>query len=300
MDHPDSGPVFRSERFTHANLFVSDLDRSVNFWTESAGLAISLHEVALKAVFLTNGETHHDIAVIQAESTERRGRDGHVQIAATVGTRPGLNHLAFELATEADVVAGFTRAAQRGIGIDRCLDHMVARSIYLRDPDGNGVEFYADMTERWDAVFAQHAGELVTARWDPLAGEPETVSHRPASVAVVQTPGAPLHPRQIVGAVLSVVDLARSVQFYTEVAGLTQRLAAGDDAALLAGRDDTIGLGLIAAGDKVAPGLRRLIFSLRDGESLLVCEPEGTRCEFRSPDQPLPDEATLRTWLTSA
>lgn len=298
MSQLDDGPVFRAERVTHANLFVSELDRSVSFWTQSAGLAISLHEVALKAVFLTNGETHHDIAVIQAESTERRGRDGHVQIAATVGTRPGLNHLAFELATEADVVAGYTRARQRHICIDRCLDHMVARSIYLRDPDRNGVEFYADMTARWDAVLAEHAGELVTSRWDPLAGEPATESHRPASVRVVETPGAPLQPRQIVGAVLGVVDLERSVDFYTNVGGLAPRLVAGDGAVLLAGPADTVGLGLIQAGNGVAPGLRRLIFSLRHGESLLTSEPDGTPCEFRSPDQPLPDEARLGSWLT--
>lgn len=298
MNQVGNGPIFRSERFTHANMFVSDLDRSVRFWTESAGLTISLHEVALNAVFLTNGATHHDIAIIQAESTERRGRDGHVQIAASVGTRPGLNHLAFELATEADVVAGYTRARQQDIRIDRCLDHMVARSIYLRDPDGNGVEFYADMTARWDVVFDNHAGELVTSRWEPLAAEPATESHRQESVRVVETPGAQLHPRQIVGAVLGVADLERSVAFYTEVAGLAPRLVEGDSAVLLAGPADTVGLGLVQADDGLAPGLRRLIFALREGETLLVSEPEGTSCEFRGPDQLLPEEAGLRTWLT--
>jgi catechol 2,3-dioxygenase len=297
MSQVDSGPIFRSERFTHANLFVSDLDQSVSFWTQSAGLAISLHEVALKAVFLTNGKTHHDIAVIQAETTERRGRDGHVQIDATVGTRPGLNHLAFELASEAAVVEGYTRARRRDIRIERCLDHMVARSIYLRDPDGNGVEFYADMTARWEAVFAEHAGELVTSRWDPLASEPASQSHRPASIRVVETPGAQLRPRQIVGAALAVIDLERSVEFYTRVGGLAPRLISSDGAVLLAGPQDTVGLGLVQIGKGMSPGLRRLIFSLRDGKSLLVSEPDGITCEFRSPDQPLPDEARLGSWL---
>ena len=48
-------------RLTHANLFVADMERSMDFYMSVIGLDESYRRVNLRAGFLTNGNSHHDI-----------------------------------------------------------------------------------------------------------------------------------------------------------------------------------------------------------------------------------------------
>ena len=62
----------------------------------------------------------------------------------------GLFHTAFLLPSRADLGRWLNFAAERQIPIDGASDHMVSEAIYLTDPEGNGIEIYADrMPTEW-------------------------------------------------------------------------------------------------------------------------------------------------------
>ena len=65
---------FKPRRLGHVNLFVGDLEESTLFYTEIAGIELVRREPGIDAVFVSNGNTHHDIALMQCKGgAERRG-----------------------------------------------------------------------------------------------------------------------------------------------------------------------------------------------------------------------------------
>lgn len=56
----------------------------------------------------------------------------------------GLFHTAFLLPSRTDLGRWIRHAADSGIRIDGASDHLVSEALYLTDPEGNGVEIYAD------------------------------------------------------------------------------------------------------------------------------------------------------------
>jgi catechol 2,3-dioxygenase len=56
----------------------------------------------------------------------------------------GLFHTAFLLPSRADLGRWINFAAERQISIDGASDHLVSEALYLTDPEGNGIEIYAD------------------------------------------------------------------------------------------------------------------------------------------------------------
>ena len=55
---------FHPRRLGHANLFVSDLDRSMRFYSAVCGLEEVRREPAIRIGFLSNGNTHHDVGLV--------------------------------------------------------------------------------------------------------------------------------------------------------------------------------------------------------------------------------------------
>ena len=111
----------------HAVLNVTDLERSLRFYRDVLGL----HEVArrdfdgLQWVFLSAGNSHHDLALVQAS--------------------PGLHHLAFNLDGSLPELAD-TNASLHAAGIDvhATLDFRVSQALFISDPDDNLIELYVD------------------------------------------------------------------------------------------------------------------------------------------------------------
>jgi catechol 2,3-dioxygenase len=68
-----------------------------------------------------------------------------------VGGRPaGLYHVAVRYPDRPTLADALRRVLGAGIGLDGASDHGVSEAIYLRDPDGNGVELYRDRPrEEW-------------------------------------------------------------------------------------------------------------------------------------------------------
>ena len=89
--------------------------------------------------FFTLGD-HHDLALLEV------GEDAPDAPA----NAPGLYHLAFKVGDsleELQQVKAELEAA--GVRIDAVTDHTVSQALYLRDPDGNGVELYVDGSAVW-------------------------------------------------------------------------------------------------------------------------------------------------------
>src|SRR5687767_5462801 len=108
--------IFKPRRLGHANLWVKDLKASEAFYNATCGLAIEFWEPGLKATFLGTGNTPHDLGMIEVTRGKARyGRDGILMIPEGIGLEPGLNHLAWELENEAELVDAHKRAKAANI-----------------------------------------------------------------------------------------------------------------------------------------------------------------------------------------
>lgn len=79
----------------------------------------------------------------------------------------GLYHTAFLLPSRADLGRWIRHASENRIRVDGAADHLVSEALYLTDPEGNGIEIYADRpADSW-----AWEGRSVRMATDPLDGE---------------------------------------------------------------------------------------------------------------------------------
>ncbi len=214
--------VFKPRRLGHANLWVEDLKRSESFYHRVCGLTVEFWEPDLVATFLGTGNTPHDLGMIETTGGKARyGQNGLLQIPEGVGAKVGLGHLAWELSNEVELVEGLRRAKAQGVALDMTVDHQVAHSVYLSDPDGNSMEFYCDTVKDWRNVLHGEM-ELITSAWDPEASEPFAETRCEENPQIRTVAEAPVHPRRVTHAVLLSSDLERLARFYREVGGLEE------------------------------------------------------------------------------
>lgn len=245
---------FSPRRLAHGTFFVSDLKKSTAFYTEVCGLELVFEEPGIGAAFFSNGNTHHDVALVEVTSEERLGRDGQPQVHKGRGTEPGLNHLGFELATETELVAAYCRAKDAGQPIHRTADHQVAHSVYLFDPEGNYLELYADATREWRDVFEAANKGLITGKWDPEGAPASAEQNYDPDPVIATVAGAALQPVRTAHSTLFVKDMARALAFYTGVVGLDVRRA-DRDTAVLCGQLGNLDITLLRATENQSAGL---------------------------------------------
>jgi catechol 2,3-dioxygenase len=118
----------------HVHLKVSDLDRAENFYRDALGFELQ-QRYGSSAAFLSAGGYHHHVGLNVWQS-----RGGGPPPPGTTG----LFHLAVLYPTRADLARALKRLLELGVPIDGASDHGVSEAIYLRDPDGNGIELYRD------------------------------------------------------------------------------------------------------------------------------------------------------------
>jgi catechol 2,3-dioxygenase len=90
--------------------------------------------------------------------------EAHAQAPSEGRQAAGLYHTAFLMPTRKDLARWLVHAAANGIALSGFADHLVSESVYLDDPEGNGIEVYAD---RAPELWQWNAG-TVTMATDPL------------------------------------------------------------------------------------------------------------------------------------
>lgn len=133
-DPPPVNAIHPQVRIGHVHLKVADLDRALAFYRDVLGFQIT-QRFGDQAAFLSAGGYHHHIGLNTWESA--RG-------AAPARGTTGLYHLAILYPTRAELADALRRLMHAGIPLDGASDHGVSEALYLRDPDGNGVELYRD------------------------------------------------------------------------------------------------------------------------------------------------------------
>jgi catechol 2,3-dioxygenase len=124
----------------HVHLKVADLERALGFYRDVLGFELT-QRFGSSAAFLSAGSYHHHIGLNTWES------DGGRPPAR--GTT-GLYHLAIVYPTRAELGDALRRLQKAGVPLEAASDHGVSEALYLRDPDGNGVELYWDRPqEEW-------------------------------------------------------------------------------------------------------------------------------------------------------
>jgi catechol 2,3-dioxygenase len=118
----------------HVHLKVADLERAVSFYRDVLGFEVT-QRYGAGAAFLSAGGYHHHIGLNVWES--RRG-------AAPPRGTTGLYHVAILYPSRALLADALLRLERAGIALDGASDHGVSEALYLRDPDGNGLELYWD------------------------------------------------------------------------------------------------------------------------------------------------------------
>lgn len=125
-------------RIGHVHLKVADLERALGFYRDVLGFAV-MQRMGHSAAFLSAGGYHHHIGLNTWES-----RGGAAPAAGTTG----LYHVAILYPTRAELADALQRVVTAGIPLEGAADHGVSQALYLRDPDGNGVELYWDRPEK--------------------------------------------------------------------------------------------------------------------------------------------------------
>ena len=118
----------------HVHLKVSDLERAVAFYTNALGFEI-VQRMGTSAAFLSAGGYHHHIGLNTWESEHGS--------AAPPGTT-GLYHFAIRYPDRPALGEAFRRLRDADVALEGASDHGVSEALYLRDPDGNGIELYWD------------------------------------------------------------------------------------------------------------------------------------------------------------
>lgn len=251
-------------RLTRIGLRVRDLERSIAFYTQMLGFTVHTREATTARLAVTpDAEVSLELA---ADSS----------LAPAAPDTAGLFHAALLLPGRAELGAWLRHAAEAGVRFSGFADHGVSEAIYFSDPDGNGLEFYADRPrERWP-----HSadGELA------MGTEPLDLPGLLAMAPVAR-------PQPLLGARwghlhLRVTNLDRSEQFYRAALGLRLMQGSFPGARFLAADGYHHHLGLNTWGrparsaNPLATGLAQATFAqagIDRAETLR--DPDGNCCE---------------------
>ncbi len=250
---PSAEAIDPSLRISSVRLDVGDLDRSAEFYERVLGLPAIARE--------------HDRAQLGADPQ-------HPALALHAIAEPtlvsphstGLFHVAWLHPSRAALADTVRRVARAGWPIDGASDHGVSEALYLSDPDGLGIEIYADRPrERWERPADGRGVRMFTLPLD-------------LDDLMAQSPGEPddaVAPGTSIGHVhLKVADVPRADSFYRQALGFEEQAQLPSAAFVSAGGyHHHIGLNSWqSAGSQpppdTAPRLRSIEFELSGAAAL--------------------------------
>ncbi len=193
----------------HAKLQVSDLERALGFYRDDIGFKEIKRNQVSAALSPTGRPPAHLALNVHPDARPKPPRT------------TGLYHVAIRFPHRRALASVFRRLLEHGWPFQGFSDHGVSEALYLTDPDGNGIELYADRPrEQW--VWRNGAVTMFTEplQVDALLREAEQDAGKRYEI----------HAQTDIGHVhLHVSDLKRAEAFYHGVLGLevTQRTYPG-------------------------------------------------------------------------
>ena len=185
-------------------LTVSDLERSLDYYRNAIGLGV-LQELDGRASLGGDSE----LLVLH-----------EVPGAQPAPRNTGLFHFALLVPERRDLAASLKRLLDHGWGSD----HFVSEALYLRDPDGHGIEIYADRPrEVWEGQVARMTTEPLDL--ENLLGELDDPEREPFDGLPRGTVMGHVH--------LQVADIAETLVFYRDVMGFDEMATLGSQATFL-------------------------------------------------------------------
>ena len=124
-------------RIGHVHLKVANIERALEFYRDILGFEVT-QWYGEDAVFLSAGGYHHHIGL---NTWMSRNAPPAPRNSA------GLFHLAILYPERRDLAQALLWVLEAKYPLDGASDHGVSEALYLRDPDGNGVELYRDRPE---------------------------------------------------------------------------------------------------------------------------------------------------------
>jgi catechol 2,3-dioxygenase len=248
-----AGPIDPSLRIASVRLGVRDLQRSTDFYERVLGLPLVSRD---EHRALLGAEAERPALALSATDTST--------LAAPHST--GLFHVAWLHPSRAALADTVRRVARAGWPIDGASDHGVSEALYLSDPDGLGIEIYADRPrEQWQRPADGHGVRMFTLPLDIDDLMAQSRDDPPATIA----------PSTSIGHVhLKVADVPRTFGFYRDVLGLEEQAQLPAAAFLSAGGyHHHIGLNSWQSAGAApppddAPRLQAIEFELGDGGAL--------------------------------
>ena len=129
---------YTPRRLGHVNMFCRNVEVSKKWYEDLLGLHCYDYTPGRVAFLSADLEASHEIALGQL------GDDAPLQQKGQVG----LNHMCWYMETLDDLAELYHRIKELNIPIEFVSDHGVSIGIYLRDPDGNGVEVSYEMPRK--------------------------------------------------------------------------------------------------------------------------------------------------------
>jgi len=126
------------QRVGHVVLKLRDLEKAKRFYVDFLGMKVG-NEKPGAGMFLRFNDYHHDIAIFKTSNDAEPPKEDQV----------GLVHVALVCDSDETVRAYYDRARAEGIEITGWTDHDITHSLYLKDPEGNVIELYAETAYNW-------------------------------------------------------------------------------------------------------------------------------------------------------
>ena len=196
-------------RMGAVELTVSDLERSLDYYRRSIGLGIRE----------------------QGDGRASLGGDSELLVLHEVpGAQPaprntGLFHFALLVPERRDLATWLAHAIREQVPMTGVSDHFVSEALYLRDPDGHGIEIYADRPrEVWEGQVARMTTEPLDL--ENLLRELDDPEQEPFDGLPGETVMGHVH--------LQVADIPETLRFYRDVMGFDEMATLGSQATFLA------------------------------------------------------------------
>lgn len=141
-------------RLNHAVLYVRDVDRSVDFYTDVLGFNVVHRRPTAAFLRAAESDNDHDLGLFQ------------VRGPATRASGVGLYHLAWSVNTLQELAVFSTKLTAVGALVGSS-DHTVSKSLYGKDPDG--LEFEVSWFVPRDRVTDEMAASPTIGRLDIAA-----------------------------------------------------------------------------------------------------------------------------------